>query len=145
MTTKGGGFYNKEIIDFYRKFIIPQSYIITPNIPESEIITGIEIKTSEDVKKACIEIKKMGAKNVIIKGGHSVNNVDTLYDGKEFFFFKKEKLKGEFHGTGCIFASLIAGYLYKGDSLYLSFKKTEEKIKTLLLNSVQKNQSFYVI
>jgi hydroxymethylpyrimidine/phosphomethylpyrimidine kinase len=92
--------------------IIPYSFIITPNCPEAEMITGYPVKNIADMKKAAVVIYKMGAKNVVVKGGHLADSeaaVDILYDGISFTEFVSPRFKTKnTHGTGCTFASAIA-------------------------------------
>ncbi len=97
--------------------LIPQTYVITPNRFEAEILSGISIKNLDDVKKAAYKIHQLGAKNVVIKGGHLKNAffaIDTLFDGKEYFTYSTKRIINiHTHGTGCTFSSAIAAELAK--------------------------------
>lgn len=101
--------------------LIPKTYVVTPNIFEAEILSGISIKNIRDVKKAAYKIYCLGAKNVVIKGGHLNNSffaVDMLFDGKDYFTYSaKRTVSTKTHGTGCTFASVIAAELAKKDDL----------------------------
>jgi hydroxymethylpyrimidine/phosphomethylpyrimidine kinase len=92
--------------------IMPYTFIITPNCPEAEVITGHPVNNIADMKKAAVFIYKMGAKNVVVKGGHLNDTkvaVDILYDGINFSEFAAPRINTKnTHGTGCTFASAIA-------------------------------------
>lgn len=101
------------------KCLLPMATVITPNLPEAEVITGLEISTIEDMKKAAIEIYKMGPKYVLVKGGHLEGEaVDVLYDGNEFTYYSSPRIHTiNTHGTGCTLSSAIAANLGKGLSI----------------------------
>ncbi|MDX1808561.1 MAG: bifunctional hydroxymethylpyrimidine kinase/phosphomethylpyrimidine kinase [Sulfurospirillaceae bacterium] len=102
----------KALIDI----LIPMATIITPNILEAGVIVGYEIKTLEDMKKAALDLHKLGCSYVLIKGGQHIENAtDVLYDGDKFYLLKSEMLKTQnTHGTGCTLSSAIAANLAKG-------------------------------
>ncbi|HYK39052.1 MAG TPA: bifunctional hydroxymethylpyrimidine kinase/phosphomethylpyrimidine kinase [Candidatus Eremiobacteraceae bacterium] len=98
--------------------LIKRSSVITPNVPEAEILTGLEIKDVAAMEAAARKIVEMGAKAVIVKGGHMERAVDVLFDGTELIQLGGDKVKSEnTHGTGCTFASAIAAQLAAGRSL----------------------------
>jgi hydroxymethylpyrimidine kinase/phosphomethylpyrimidine kinase len=105
------------------KFVIAEllrrSTVITPNIPEAEILTGITIKEVADMEAAARKIVEMGAHAVIVKGGHMENRaVDVLFDGNEIVALAGDRVREEsLHGTGCAFASAIAAQLASGRPL----------------------------
>jgi len=98
--------------------LLPLATIATPNIPEAEVICGMSIKSLGDMKDAAMKIYSLGAKNVLIKGGHMEDEAtDVLYDGKEFKYFTTERINTKnTHGTGCTLSSAIASNLAKGYS-----------------------------
>ncbi len=113
------------------ELIIPLAFLITPNIPEAEVISGVKIESVEDMKISAREIKEMGARNVLIKGGHLEEGVstDVLYDGVEFYLFKEERIPSKnTHGTGCTFSSSITACLAIGEDLYNAVKKAKQYI-----------------
>ncbi len=114
------------------KKLIPRAFIITPNCHESEALTGYKIYTVEDMKKAAISIKKMGAKNVVVKGGHLQNNefaIDIVYDGKTFREIKSKRINTKnTHGTGCTFASAITAGIAKEDSVFTAVTHAKKYI-----------------
>ena len=90
--------------------LIPLARVVTPNIPEAEDLTGRSIESDDDVRRAAEAIIGMGAKSVVIKGGHREGPpTDVLYDGETFLEFTAERIPStSTHGTGCTFASAVA-------------------------------------
>ncbi len=98
--------------------LIKRSSVITPNIAEAEVLAGMEIKDVAAMETAARKIIEMGAKAVIIKGGHMERAVDVLFDGSEMVQLGGDKVKTEnTHGTGCTFASALAAQLAAGRGL----------------------------
>jgi hydroxymethylpyrimidine kinase/phosphomethylpyrimidine kinase len=98
--------------------LLKRSSVITPNVPEAEVLTGMEIKDVAAMEAAARKIVEMGAKAVIVKGGHMEKAIDVVFDGKELQPLSGDKVKIEnTHGTGCTFASAIAAQLAVGRSL----------------------------
>ncbi len=140
MVAKGGhSLMQKDALTTLSEKIIPVSYLLTPNIPEAQEITGIKITGLEDMKSAAKRIISMGAKNVIIKGGHLKNDaLDVLFDGKEYHTFSSERINTKnTHGTGCTFSSAITANLAKGDSLFMAVAKAKAYITTAIEHSLE--------
>jgi len=100
--------------------LIPRALVITPNIPEAEILSGQPITSIEDVRAAAEEIYQQGGTAVVIKGGHADGEflTDLLFDGERFTEYQVARIETRHtHGTGCTFASAIAARLAQGDSL----------------------------
>jgi hydroxymethylpyrimidine/phosphomethylpyrimidine kinase len=119
MVAKGGDpLLRKEARESLIAKLVPLAYVITPNHFEAQVLTGLEIKTLEDAQVAAIEIYKLGAKNVVIKGGSLPNteeSVDVLYNGQKSTKFITTRINTpNTHGTGCTFASAIAAEIAKG-------------------------------
>ncbi len=73
--------------------LIPLAFVLTPNIPEAEVLSGIRIATLDDMKAAARIIRQMGAKHVVVKGGHLAGDaVDLLYDGEDFREFRSPRI-----------------------------------------------------
>jgi hydroxymethylpyrimidine/phosphomethylpyrimidine kinase len=103
----------KEAIELLKAQLFPKVFLLTPNIPEAELLTGMKIENVADMKAACREIK---VENILLKGGHMEGNilVDVLYANGEFYEFKHRKIKTQnTHGTGCTLSSAIASNLAK--------------------------------
>ena len=104
-----------------RKRLIPVARIVTPNIPEAEVLARIRIDSDAAIREAAIKIIKLGARAVVIKGGHrkdSASATDLFYDGRRFIELKSARVAGGgAHGTGCAFSAAIAAHLARGMSL----------------------------
>lgn len=97
--------------------LLPLATVVTPNIPEAEVMTKLSIHTIEEMKEAAKAIYQMGAKNVLIKGGHHLeeNSTDILYTGEKFIPFTSPRIDTKnTHGTGCTLSSAIASNLGRG-------------------------------
>ncbi|MGB8494628.1 MAG: bifunctional hydroxymethylpyrimidine kinase/phosphomethylpyrimidine kinase [Candidatus Acidiferrum sp.] len=98
--------------------LLKRCSVITPNIQEAEILSGLTIKDVGDMEAAARKLVEMGAHAVIVKGGHMEKAVDVLFDGNELHLLSGDRVKLEHtHGTGCTFASAIAAQLAAGRSL----------------------------
>tara|TARA_A100001015_G_scaffold321128_1_gene450283 strand:+ start:4573 stop:5385 length:813 start_codon:yes stop_codon:yes gene_type:complete len=121
MVAKGGArLIDKKAVDGIRKKLIKKIFLLTPNIPEAEILTKYKIKTVEDMIYAGKLLLDLGAKNVLIKGGHLKfeEMTDVLINKNEITLFKNKKFfTKNTHGTGCTLSSAIATYLSRGKVL----------------------------
>jgi hydroxymethylpyrimidine kinase/phosphomethylpyrimidine kinase len=130
--------------DAYESFVsklIPLSTLITPNRIEAEKLTNKLIKTEDDAIEAARKIRKLGAKNVLIKGGHFVSAevTDLLLDAKgSIIKFKNARVEvKEIHGSGCNFSSAVAAYLAKSIALSQACRMANEYVHTAIINSVR--------
>ena len=126
MVAKGGKkLVNNNSIKYLKKLIFPLCDVVTPNIPEAEVLTGYSILDKEHMIKAAKKIINMGAKNVLLKGGHLKNKMifDILVSNKEIKIFPKRKIKTkDTHGTGCTLSSALATCLSQKKNIYRSCK-----------------------
>ena len=124
MVAKGGAkLINNDAIDFIKRKLIKNILLITPNIPEAEILSKTRINSTEDMIKSGKILIKLGAKNVLIKGGHlkSKQMYDVLLNKKIIKIFKSKKYSSKnTHGTGCTLSSAITTYLSCGKDLIKS-------------------------
>ena len=98
--------------------LLKRASVITPNVPEAEILTGLAIKDVAAMEAAARRIVEMGARAVIVKGGHMERAVDVLFDGTRILQLGGERVRSDnTHGTGCTFASAIAAQLASGRAL----------------------------
>ncbi|HOP84886.1 MAG TPA: bifunctional hydroxymethylpyrimidine kinase/phosphomethylpyrimidine kinase [Syntrophorhabdaceae bacterium] len=119
-----------------KESLIPFVTVITPNIYEAEILTGINIKDIKTMEGAALSLNAMGAKAVVVKGGHIQGKpVDLLFDGKGIVTYTRERINKEIHGTGCVFSSLLASYICTGYTIKEAFLETEHKLDDLLKQS----------
>lgn len=111
----GGKLLREEAIPTMIQELFPLGTVVTPNIFEAERLTGIKIKSREDARKAALMLNSLGAKKVIVTGGH-LDYTDVLYDGK-IMFIEGERVEGGTHGAGCTYSAAITAELSKGKSL----------------------------
>jgi hydroxymethylpyrimidine kinase/phosphomethylpyrimidine kinase len=120
-STSGYDLIDNSALDALIKYLFPISQIITPNIPEVERITGLQIKDEKDIENAARAMQELGAQNVLIKGGHLHNSKlanDYLLEGGELRVFSEPWIETKAtHGTGCTLSSAIAANLALGKNL----------------------------
>jgi len=121
------------------KELFPLALIVTPNLYEAEVITGDKIETVAQMEKAAIKIYEMGAKNVVVKGGHLTGDAqDVFFDGNEFTHISGIRINTKnTHGTGCTFSSAITAYIARGNSVLASVKLAKEYINGAIENSIE--------
>ena len=120
MVAKSGDrLLREDAIDALRELLLPLTTVLTPNLPEAEVLLGRPLASWDDVREGAKELVAMGAQAVVIKGGHREGPAtDILYDGQEFREYTATRVDTtNTHGTGCTFASAIAAALAKGESV----------------------------
>ncbi len=136
MMAKGGAtLIDQDALAVFKKLLLPLTYLLTPNIPEAEKLTGMSINNEEEMQSAARELYQMGAHNVIVKGGHLAEGmaVDILYDGNEFSRFASPRVHTKnTHGTGCTFASAIATCLASGEPLQQAVARAKDYITSAI-------------
>jgi hydroxymethylpyrimidine/phosphomethylpyrimidine kinase len=111
------------------KRLLPLCTVVTPNIYEASVLSGIRIEKKADMEKAAVRLSDYGAQSVIITGGHLEKiAVDVVYDG-EFHYLEGRKIRGEFHGTGCRFSAAITALLAQGSSVLRAAELAKEFMK----------------
>lgn len=119
-STTGGTLLKKDAIASLKKFLIPISYAITPNVVEAEIISGIKIRKYEDLVRASEAMSKIGAKRIVITG-HSLyrNKIsDFIYHNGEHQSISDRKIPGQTHGSGCNFATALAHFIAQKSDIF---------------------------
>ncbi|MFW7360107.1 bifunctional hydroxymethylpyrimidine kinase/phosphomethylpyrimidine kinase [Vagococcus fluvialis] len=119
MIAKGGhALLSEDAIDTIKNDLLPLAFIVTPNLPETEVIVGYPVETESDMMRAAVDLKEMGVKHVIVKGGHLENKLArdyVLLDSGESFWLSSSRINTiKTHGTGDTFSSCIAAELAKG-------------------------------
>lgn len=119
------------------KYLIPMCTLITPNIHEASLIAKMKIENVEDMKVACKKIYDLGAKNVLVKGGHLNDDaIDVLFDGSEYYEFKGIRIETKnTHGTGCTLSSAITSNLAIGFDIVESILRAKDYIQNAIENS----------
>ncbi len=120
VSKSGAALLKPEAVDKVKTSLIPLALIVTPNIPEAERLSGLEIRTLAVARQAAKVIHKLGCQYVLIKGGHLLveRGTDLLYDGRFFNMYKGEFIETPHtHGTGCTYGSAIAAQLARGKAV----------------------------
>lgn len=120
-----------------RKYIFPIADVITPNIPETEVFTGIGIQSAEDMERAARALVEGGAKAALIKGGHFTGDArDILFDGEQLYSFVTGRLNNHgVHGTGCTLSSAITANLAHDYSLREAIKLAKDYVTKAIRHS----------
>lgn len=110
--------------------LLPLATVITPNIPEAEVLTGMEIHSLDDMEKACLRLHEMGVRAILLKGGHREEDaIDIFYDGNEFHRFLANRIESKnTHGTGCSLSSALAANLALGYDLLEAVKNAKDYV-----------------
>ena len=127
-----------EACDALIKELLPLATLLTPNLPEAEAICGFSIKTEQDMEKAAAHIISLGAKAVLVKGGHLEDRADDyLYYGKEGIWLPGTRIQTQHtHGTGCTLSSALASNLAKGLSLVDAVKASKAYVTTAIQHGI---------
>ena len=129
MIAKGGAaLMDRDATFIFSEQLLPQAYLLTPNIPEAERLLGTQIRSEAEMEQAARALHALGAANVLIKGGHLTgqNSTDMLFDGNECRSFSAERIfTSNTHGTGCSYASAISTFLAQGEPLASAVEKAK--------------------
>ncbi len=127
----------KDATSEFIRTVLPLATMLTPNIPEAEVITGLKIGTIDDMKEAARRIFDLGIRSVLIKGGHYEGEaVDVFYDGR-FTLFECERIATKnTHGTGCTLSSAIAALLARGSAPVEAVRGAKEYITEAIRHSL---------
>ena len=134
----------KEAHSSLKRELIPLAFLVTPNLYETSILTGKRIEKISQMKEASKKIYQMGAKNVLVKGGHLKGKpIDILYNGKEFYEFETERIETKnTHGTGCTFSAAIATEIAKGIPITQAVKNAKDFITTSIRFSLELGKGY---
>jgi hydroxymethylpyrimidine/phosphomethylpyrimidine kinase len=121
MVAKSGDrLLREDAVQALRSELLPLAAVLTPNLPEAEVLLGRAIRSDEDVRQAARDIVDLGPRAVVMKGGHrqTAEARDVLFDGQTFYEFTAERVETpNTHGTGCTLSAAIAAHLARGASL----------------------------
>lgn len=121
------------------ELLLPSALMVTPNVPEAEVLSGMNIRSMAEMKKAAVAIRDTGVKNVVIKGGHlpgsrRAGSIDILFDGNNFHEYAARWISARnTHGTGCTFASALAAHLARG----MPVDEAVNRAKQIVTKSIQ--------
>ena len=134
VATSGARLISKEAVDVLKEELFPLADLLTPNIPETEVLTGMKIKTPEDMIEAARQVSEKYNCAVLCKGGHKLNDAnDLLYEEGAYRWFEGKRIDNpNTHGTGCTLSSAIASNLAKGFSMEESVNRAKDYISGAL-------------
>jgi len=134
VATSGSSLMKDTTADVMAKLLFPISRVITPNIPEAQVLTGLKIASRKDMEKAAEKLGNESGCAVLLKGGHSIEDAsDVLYEnGKHTWFEGKRIESSNTHGTGCTLSSAIASNLALGYELPEAIKRSKEYISNAI-------------
>jgi len=134
VATSGARLISEDAIGTLKECLLPLATVLTPNIPEAEVLSGMEIKSPEDMVTAAELISKTYGCAVLLKGGHNMNDAnDLLYRDGGFKWFNGKRIDNpNTHGTGCTLSSAIASNLAKGYDLDTAVEKAKNYISGAL-------------
>ena len=134
VATSGSELMKSNAVKTLKEKLIPCATLVTPNIPEAEVLSGMSIRSKEDIRTAAEKIGKESGCSVLLKGGHNLNDAnDILYHNGMFTVFEGRRIDNpNTHGTGCTLSSAIASNLAKGFTLETSIRRAKEYISGAL-------------
>ena len=134
VATSGAKLICDEAVDILKTELFPLASVLTPNIPETEVLTGRLVRSAEDMVEAARQIAETYHCAVLVKGGHKLNDAnDLLYTDGSYRWFNGKRIDNpNTHGTGCTLSSAIASNLAKGLSMEVSVERAKEDISGAL-------------
>ncbi|MET3849850.1 pyridoxine/pyridoxal/pyridoxamine kinase [Paenibacillus sp. OAE614] len=136
---------NPESAEAIRDLLLPLSTVVTPNLFEAGVLSGLGKLTSvEEMKEAARKIHGLGAQNVVVKGGKALGGdraIDVFFDGKDFTVLETDKIEPAYnHGAGCTFAAAITGGLANGLSVADAVAKAKDFVSAAIRSGYQFNE-----
>ena len=142
VATSGASLISEEAVSELKSSLLPVADVITPNIPEAEVLSGLKLCSNKDMEKAAEQIGKEYGCAVLLKGGHALNDAnDFLYqNGQGRWFLGRRIHNPNTHGTGCTLSSAIAANLAKGFSMEEAVERAKEYISGALADMLDLGQ-----
>ena len=140
MQSKSGApLLDPDALTAFRRFLLPLALVITPNIEEAEILSRRKIRTAGDMEEAALSIHAMGARHVLVKGGHMEGDAtDVFFDGKDFLHLRSERIATQdSHGTGCVLSAAITAHLAAGRAVVEAVQLGKEFVTEALRNGLR--------
>lgn len=145
LSSTGAALMQSGVLQAMKTELFPLATVITPNILEASVLSGISIENEKDLETAAVILKNMGPETVVITGGHldllpslkreTENTVELVYDGESFHRVHGEKIPGEFHGTGCAFSAAVTALLALGWAVPEAVVRAKEFVNEAVKNA----------
>jgi hydroxymethylpyrimidine/phosphomethylpyrimidine kinase len=151
LSSRGTPLLEHDALNTLRDELFPLARVITPNIHEASVLSGMSIINEGDMERAACELKKTGADFVIITGGHYKGSrgrektwgragdgtLDLIFNGMDFIKISGNKRKGEYHGTGCAYSASLTALIAKG----ISVKESARKAREFVLGAISRSHN----
>lgn len=144
-SSSGTWLLEKEAIPSYISQIKGKISVLMPNLAEAALICGHSVRNLEEMKEAAKKISALAECPSYIKGGHLKKRaIDSLFDGRSFYVFEKEKISKDVHGSGCFLSSSLLGYLAKGHSLVKACELASELTHQAIRKAIRIGKGRYI-
>lgn len=141
MVAKGGArLLRDDAVDALRRRIVPLAAVVTPNLPEAEVLLARPIRTLDERRQAARDLVALGARAAVVKGGHGeeAQAIDHYFDGKELVDLQAPRIAtANTHGSGCVFSAAITAELAKGRDLLAAVRLAKEFITGAIERSLE--------
>jgi hydroxymethylpyrimidine/phosphomethylpyrimidine kinase len=139
MVAKGGArLLRDDAVDAMREHLVPLAAVITPNLPEAQVLLDRSLETLEDRRQAARDLVAMGARVAIVKGGHADDAIDVFFDGSQMVELRGERIEtANTHGSGCVFSAAIAAWLARGADSLRAATEAKTFITQAIANSLE--------
>ncbi|MEO7021018.1 MAG: bifunctional hydroxymethylpyrimidine kinase/phosphomethylpyrimidine kinase [Ktedonobacteraceae bacterium] len=131
MVAKSGAtLLHPDAVKTLRTVLLPLAEVVTPNLPEAEVLTGLRIETLEDMRVAAHELYELGPRHVVIKGGHrTAEPIDVYFNGSRCIELHAERIETQHtHGTGCTFSAAITAFLARGYAIEQAVSEAKQYV-----------------
>ena len=139
MVAKGGAkLLRDDAIDALRVQLLPLAAVVTPNLPEAEVLLGRPVASLDERKQAARDLVAMGARAAVVKGGHAGDATDVYFDGAQMIELRAERIDTfNTHGSGCVFSAAIAAWLARGADALTAAREAKSFISQAVANSLE--------
>jgi hydroxymethylpyrimidine/phosphomethylpyrimidine kinase len=148
VATSGARLLQADALDALRNRLLPLATVVTPNLPEAELLLDTAIADRQSMQEACGSLRAKGANAVLLKGGHLVDDgdvIDLFADASGTYAFHHPRLQLEAHGTGCTLASAVAANLCRGIPLVDACRNAGDYVHAALLRGYRPGRSGIVV
>ena len=139
MVAKGGAkLLRDDAVMLLRERMIPLAAVVTPNLPEAEVLLGRTVQTLDERRQAARDLVAMGARSAVVKGGHADDATDVFFDGARIVDLHQDRIgTSNTHGSGCVFSAAITAYMARGAEPLEAVREAKTFITQAILNSLE--------
>jgi hydroxymethylpyrimidine/phosphomethylpyrimidine kinase len=139
MVAKGGArLMRDDAVDALRERLIPLAAVLTPNLPEAQVLLQRKIRTLDERRTAARDLVALGARAAVVKGGHADDVIDVFFDGSELVELRADRIETtNTHGSGCVFSAAIAAWLARGAEPLDAVRNAKFFITEAIANSLE--------